>query len=211
MLLIVSLLLVVLLLVVIVKSKVEAVENVPVKDVPKDVPADVFDVAVEDVSVEDVPAKDVPADVKNTNVIEVSEEDLETLYQVLSPLLSSPRSSRKSSKEESKGRKPRSKPRSQGQKTYVSSCPSTVITIEEETEEELLARKFDEQLYGRRASKRKANYWDLKPVGRRPRDNKEKGDFRQDRRLKASRQKAVVESRTVLPIYVVGIRGELIP
>jgi hypothetical protein len=49
------------------------------------------------------------------------------------------------------------------------------------------------------------------PHGERPRDNKEKGDFRVDRRLKASRQKAVVESRTVLPIYVVGIRGELIP
>jgi hypothetical protein len=203
-LLIVSLLLVVLLLVVFVKSKVEAV---PVKDVLKDVPVDVFDVAVEDVSVEDVPAKDVPADVKNTNAIEVSEEDLETLYQVLSSR------SQRAEGPESKGRKPRSKPRSQGKKTYVS-CPSVVI-IEEETEAELLARKFDEQLYGRRASKRKANYWDLKPVGRRPRDNKEKGDFRQDRRLKASRQKAVVESRTayspLVPIYVVGIREGLIP
>lgn len=211
MLLIVSLLLVVLLIVVFARR----VEGVSVANVVVDVPVedinviDVGDVGIEDITM--VVAEDVPADVKNTNVIEVSEEDLETLYQVLSSLLSSPRSSRKSSKEESKGRKPRSKPRSQGQKTYVSSCSSTVITIEEETEEELLARKFDEQLYGRRASKRKANYWDLKPVGRRPRDNKEKGDFRQDRRLKASRQKAVVESRTVLPIYVVGIRGELIP
>ena len=204
--LIVSLLLVVLLIVVFARR----VEGVSVANVVVDVPVedinviDVGDVGIEDITM--VVAEDVPADVKNINVIEVSEEDLETLYQVLS----SPRSrSQRAEGQEYKGRKPRSKPRSQGKKTYVS-CPSVVI-IEEETEAELLARKFDEQLYGRRASKRKANFRDLNPSGRRPRDNKEKGDFRVDRRLKASRQKAVVESRTVLPIYVVGIRGELIP
>lgn len=172
-----------------VKSKVEAVEDVPVTDVP----ADVFDVSVEDVAVEDISVANVPVDVsianvKNINVTEVSEKKLEALCQILSP----PISSRKSSKEEVKGKKPRSKPLKT--KTYTS-CSSVVI-IEEETEAELLARKFDEQLYGRRAAKKKSNHEDLRPVGRRPRDNKEKGDFRQDRRLKASRQKAVVESRS---------------
>jgi hypothetical protein len=196
-LLIVSLLLVVVLLIVVFARRVEGapVEGVSVANVVVDVP-------VEDINVIDV------GDVGIEDVTEVAEVELETLYQVLSSR------SQRAEGPESKGRKPRSKPRSQGKKTYVS-CPSTVITIEEETEEELLARKFDEQLYGRRASKRKANYWDLKPVGRRPRDNKEKGDFRQDRRLKASRQKAVVESRTayspLVPIYVVGIREGLIP
>lgn len=205
MLLIVSLLLVVVLLVVVFARRVEGapVEGVSVTNVVVNVPVeDINVIDVGDVGIEDITM------VVDEDVTEVAEDSLATLYQILS----SPRSrSQRAGGQESKGRKHRSKPRSQGQKTYVSSCPSTVITIEEETEEELLARKFDEQLYGRRASKRKANYWDLKPEGRRPRDNKEKGDFRQDRRLKASRQKAVVESRTVLPIYVVGIRGELIP
>lgn len=181
-----------LLLVVFVKSKVEDIEDVPVKDVIKDVPVDVFDVAVEDVSVEDVNVEDVPADVKNINVIEVSEEDLETLYQVLS----SPRSSRRLSKIVEGPEVKRRRPRGQGKKTYVS-CPSTVITIEEEAEAELLARKFDEQFFGRRAAKARANFRDLNPAGRRPRDNKEKGDFRVDRRLKASRQKEIIESRAV--------------
>lgn len=199
MLLIVSLLLVVVLLIVVFARRVEGapVEGVSVANVVVDVPVeninviDVGDVGIEDITM--VVAEDVT---------EVAEVELETLYQVLSSR------SQRAEGPESKGRKPRSKPRNQGKKTYVS-CPSVVI-IEEETEAELLARKFDEQLYGRRASKRKANFRDLNPSGRRPRDNKEKGDFRVDRRLKASRQKAVVESRTVLPIYVVGIRGELI-
>jgi hypothetical protein len=201
-LLIVSLLLVVVLLVVVFARRVEGapVEGVSVANVVVDVP-------VEDINVIDVGIEDITMVVAE-DVTEVAEVELETLYQVLS----SPRSrSQRAEGQESKGRKPRSKPRSQGQKTYVSSCPSTVITIEEETEEELLASEFDKKFFGRRASKRKSNFRDLNPAGRRPRDNKEKGDFRQDRRLKASRQKAVVESRTVLPIYVVGIRGELIP
>lgn len=198
--LIVSLLLVVVLLIVVFARRVEgapvesvSVANVVVDVLRADVPADV---PVERVFVEDVSASDG----KNINV----EVELETLYQVLS----SPKSrSQRAEGPESKGRKPRSKPLKT--KTYTS-CSSVVI-IEEETEAELLARKFDEKFFGRRASKRKSNFRDLNPAGRRPRDNKEKGDFRQDRRLKASRQKAVVESRTVLPIYVVGIRGELIP
>lgn len=147
---------------------------------------------VEDVPVEDVSVTDVVVPVEDINVIDVGiAEDitLETLYQMSPPRSRSPR-------EEAKGRKPRSKPRSQGQKTYVSSWSSVVI-IEAETEEERIAREFDEQLYGRRAAKRKANHEDLNPSGRRPRDEKEKGDFRIDRRLKASRQKAVVESRAV--------------
>lgn len=199
MLLIVSLLLVVVLLVVVFARRVEGapVEGVSVANVVVDVP-------VEDINVIDVGIEDITMVVAE-DVTEVAEVELETLYQVLSSR------SQRAEGQESKGRKPRSKPRSQGQKTYVSSCPSTVITIEEETEEELLASEFDKKFFGRRASKRKSNFRDLNPAGRRPRDNKEKGDFRQDRRLKASRQKAVVESRTVLPIYVVGIRGELIP
>lgn len=184
MLLIVSLLLVVLLIVVFARR----VEGVSVANVVVDVPVeDINVIDVGDVGIEDITM------VVDEDVTEVAEDSLATLYQILS----SPRSrSQRAGGQESKGRKHRSKPRSQGQKTYVSSCPSTVITIEEETEAELLARKFDEQLYGRRAAKRKANFRDLNPAGRRPRDNKEKGDFRVDRRLKASRQKAVVESRT---------------
>jgi hypothetical protein len=92
-----------------------------------------------------------------------------------------------------KDRKPRSqekKAQRSRKKTYVS------WSWEEETEAELLARKFDEQLYGRRAAKKEANHEDLRPVGRRPRDNKEKGDFQVDRRLKASRQREIIESRT---------------
>ena len=199
------LLIVSLLLVVVFARRVEGapVEGVSVANVVVDVPVEdinVIDVGIEDITM--VVAEDVTV-AGIEDITEVSEEELEALCQILSP----PRSSRRSSKEEVKDKKPRSKPLKT--KTYTS-CSSVVI-IEEETEAELLARKFDEQLYGRRASKRKANFRDLNPSGRRPRDNKEKGDFRVDRRLKASRQKAVVESRTVLPIYVVGIRGELIP
>ena len=183
--LIVSLLLVVVLLIVVFARRVEGapVEGVSVTNVVVDVPVeDINVIDVGDVGIEDITM------VVAEDVTEVAEVELETLYQVLS----SPRSrSQRAEGPESKGRKPRSKPRSQGKKTYVS-CPSVVI-IEEETE--LLARKFDEQFFGRRAAKRKANYWDLKPIKRSPRDNKEKGDFRQDKRLKAAYQKAVVESR----------------
>lgn len=182
MLLIAALLLIVIIVtVVIVKNKVEdvPVEGVSVTDVTVDIPVDVIDVEKGFVTGDE--------GLLNLEVL----YQWETLYQ--NQRLSQ-RVERKSSKEE--GLKVKAiKPRSQGQKTYVS-WPSVVIIIEEETEEELLARKFDKQFYGRRASKRKANYWDLKPVGRRPRDGKEKGDFRIDGRLKASRQKKVIESRT---------------
>jgi hypothetical protein len=188
-LLIVALVLVVLLVVIVKSAFVRSVEGVFVADVPRaDVPV-VVDITVEGVSVaEDITVKDVPADGKNINVIDVDiEEELKTLCQILS--------SRKSLREEGPEIKRRSlRGKLLKTKTYTS-YPSTVIIIEEETEEELLARKFDEQLYGRRAAKRKSNYEDLNPAGRRPRDNKKKGDFRIDRRLKASRQKAVVESR----------------
>ena len=80
-------------------------------------------------------------------------------------------------------------------KTHIVTGEEPFFLSQYETDEERLAREFDEQFYGRRAAKRKANYWDLKPIKRRPRDNKEKGDFRQDKRLKAAYQKAVVESR----------------
>ena len=80
-------------------------------------------------------------------------------------------------------------------KTHIVIGEEPFFLSQYETDEERLAREFDEQFYGRRAAKRKANYWDLKPIKRRPRDNKEKGDFRQDKRLKAAYQKAVVESR----------------
>lgn len=80
-------------------------------------------------------------------------------------------------------------------KTYIVIGEEPFFLSQYETDEERLAREFDEQFYGRRAAKRKANYWDLKPIKRSPRDNKEKGDFRQDKRLKAAYQKAVVESR----------------
>jgi hypothetical protein len=183
-LLIAALLLIVVLLVVIVL--VRRVTDVPIADVPRaDVPVEGASVkdSAEDINVIDVDIEDIAEDVPVVDV-EIGRV-LKTLYQ--NQILS-----QRSSKAE---RKPR-RPRSQGQKTYVSSWSSVVI-IEAETEEERVAREFDKKFFGRRASKRKSNFRDLNPAGRRPRDNKEKGDFRQDRRLKASRQKAVVESRAV--------------
>jgi hypothetical protein len=168
------------LLIVVIFIFVRRVEDVPVTDVP----ADVFDVSVIDDAVEDITmvvAEDVTV-AGIEDVTEVSEIELETLYQVLSPPMSS-KAERKPSRAEVRTKR-----------RTIASVPSW--SWEEETEAELLARKLDEQLYGRRASKRKSNHEDLRPVGRRPHDNKEKGDFRVDRRLKASRQKAVVESRT---------------